>query len=244
MIHMKFISQNSTSPFTSDSSKACNRHINLKPVIYIIDSDENIRDSLSKLVKEMGLIAKEFDCAEDFLSLNLEGGIGCLITEIVLPGLNGFQISEIIKKTNPDLAIVFYTADSSISNSVKAIKNGAFDFIPKSHGTSKLKENMTEALDHSMISRIKNKDIINLKNLHKRLTPREKEVLYLVTSGLLNKQIAAELGVSEITVKVHRKRVMEKMKTKSIVELVRSAEKLGISPEKNCRNDRYFNFSR
>lgn len=200
----------------------------INPFIYVIDSEEEMKNSLTKEMENINLSVKGFDCAEDFLSLNLENCAGCVITEVELPGLNGFQNAAIIKERNPDLAIIFHTYHGTIANSVKAIKNGAFDFLSKSYDHSKLKDLVRDAIAFSYLSKQKSLERRVLRLRHEGLTPREKEVLHMVTSGLLNKQIAAELDISEITVKVHRRRVMDKMQVHSFADLVRVAERLGI----------------
>lgn len=208
--------------------KGCDELICIKPVIYVIDSDRDMKNSLTKSMENINLAVKGFDCAEDFLSLKLESLVGCVITEVELPGLNGFQNAAIIKERNPDLAIIFHTCQGSIANSVKAIKNGAFNFLSKSYDHSKLKEQVRDAIAFSSLSKKKSLERRALRQRHEGLTPREKEVLHLVTSGFMNKQIAAELGISEITVKIHRRKVMDKMQVHSLADLVRAAERLGI----------------
>ncbi len=199
-------------------------------VVYIVDDDELIRDSLRTLVKSVGLQAETFSSAHQFLETILSDRPGCLVLDIRMPGLSGLDLQSELQKMHVSLPIIFITGHGTVPMSVRAMKAGAIDFLSKPFEDQELLDTIQQAIKKHNHIRIKENEINDIRRLVQSLTSREHEVLALVISGMLNKQIANDLKLSENTVKTHRARLMRKMEVESFAELVRNSEKAGIHP--------------
>jgi FixJ family two-component response regulator len=195
------------------------------PTVFVVDDDSSVRKSLGRLLKSAGYRAETFATAREFMQRGACPGPSCLVLDMQLPDLNGLELQEALAGTGHSPPIIFISGHGDIPTSVRAMKRGALDFLPKPFMAQDLLRVIGEALERS---RREQKDHLEISMIQERLahlTPREYEVLCGVVAGKLNKQIAVELGVGEKTVKVHRGRVMEKMGTHSVADLVRAAEK-------------------
>jgi len=195
-----------------------------EPVVLVIDDDMAMRESLSGLFRSVGLRVKVFGSAPELL----QNAPSCLVLDIRLPGMSGLDFQVEMAKSGIHIPIIFMTGHGDIPMSVQAMKAGAVDFLTKPFRHQEMLHAVTQALDVDQKRRAHEKTVSDLRLLYESLTPREREVLALVTAGMLNKLIAEELGVSEITVKVHRSHVMRKMRTRSLADLARIADTLGI----------------
>jgi FixJ family two-component response regulator len=201
---------------------------NATPVVYVIDDDDSVRTALSSLIRSVGLQVDTFASASAFMSAKRPDAPSCLILDVRLPGVSGLDFQTELAKTNTLIPIIFITGHGDIPMSVKAMKAGAIEFLTKPFRDQDLLDAIQVALERSRSNQETEKATSELKARFETLTPREQEVMAKVTGGLLNKQVAAEIGVSEITVKVHRGNVTRKMGAKSFAELVRMADALGI----------------
>jgi FixJ family two-component response regulator len=196
------------------------------PTVFVIDDDADVRTSIEGLLEEAGFRAISFEKAEDFLRDARFDGPCCIILDVSLPGINGLDFQQQLRKAGVRTPIIFLTAHGDIPMTVRALKSGAVEFFAKPIDNEELLSAIQQALARDRAIREKNAALADLRRRYETLTPRERQVMNLVVSGLLNKRIASELGTSLITIKVHRARVMHKMQAESLLELVSVAEKL------------------
>jgi FixJ family two-component response regulator len=199
-----------------------------EPVVFIIDDDASMRRALSNLFQSVGLEVEVFGSAPEMLQSKLPDVASCLVLDIRLPGLSGLDFQTELAKANIRIPIIFMTGHGDIPMTVRAMKGGALDFLTKPFRDQDMLDAVVTAIDRDRKRREAEKVVTTLQALFETLTSREREVLTLVASGLMNKQIAAELGLAEITVKIHRGHIMKKMGARSLADLVRTAETLGI----------------
>jgi FixJ family two-component response regulator len=197
-------------------------------IVFVVDDDESMQVAMTHLFRSMNFDVKVFSTGAAFLRSELPNIPSCLVLDIRLPGMNGLEFQDVLAKAGIRIPIVFMTGHGDIPMSVKAMKAGAIDFLPKPFRDQDMLDALTRALDEDRKRRDEEKVLSQLRHLFEALTPREREVLSLVISGLMNKEIAYRLQVSEITVKIHRGHMMKKMEARSLVDLVRMAEMLGI----------------
>jgi FixJ family two-component response regulator len=190
------------------------------PTVYIIDDDPGIRDAIHGLLRSAGLRSDGFETVEQFLRANTAESPSCLILDVSLPGISGLEFQQQLRNAGRTIPIVFITGRGDIPMSVKAMKSGAVEFLTKPFGDQDLLDAVEQALARDAANRKGYADRVALERRYDALTQREREVMELIVSGLLNKQIAGELGIAEITVKVHRARVMHKLQAGSVAELV------------------------
>lgn len=201
-------------------------------LVFVIDDDASMRTSLSSLFRSVGLKVEVFDSAADFLKTGRPESASCLVLDVRLPGVSGLDFQTELAKANIRIPIVFITGHGDIPMTVKAMKAGAVEFLTKPFREQDLLDAVRLGLERDRTRRAGEAVVSELRGRFEALTSREQEVMAFVTSGLMNKQIAADLGVSEITVKVHRGNVMRKMGAKSLADLVRMADVLGIRRER------------
>ena len=198
------------------------------PIVWVVDDDESVRKALSRLIQSVGLDVETFPSAQAFLARDLSERASCLVLDVRMPGLNGLDLLEELRQAGLDIPVIFITRHGDVPMSVRAMKAGAVDFLEKPFNDQQLLDAIHQAIASVEQVRRERVERAEVQRRLETLTPREGEVLALVVTGLLNKQIGAELGTSEKTIKVHRARVMEKMQADSLPDLVRIAQTVGI----------------
>lgn len=199
-------------------------------IVFVVDDDVSVREALESLIRSAGLRVESFASAEEFLARRHGDDSGCLVLDVSLPDLSGIELQARMASLDLDLPIIFITGHGDVPTTVRAMKGGALEFLTKPFVDQELLNAIQQAIAQHRATRRQRAELRELRQRYESLTPREREVMRWVVSGLLNKQVAGELGTSEITIKVHRGHVMHKMKAVSIAELVRMAQRLGIHP--------------
>jgi RNA polymerase sigma factor (sigma-70 family) len=197
-------------------------------IVFVIDDDPSIREAIKSLIKSVGVRVETFGSAKEFLGSRRPDSPACLVLDVRMPGLSGLDLQRELAEANIRIPIIFITGHGDIPMSVRAMKAGAVEFLTKPFRDQDLLDAIAQAIDRDREARQQQAGMADLRQCFEQLTPREREVMEQVVTGLLNKQIAARLGISEITIKLHRHQVMQKMKADSLAELVRMAEKLEI----------------
>lgn len=197
-------------------------------IVYVIDDDPSVREAIESLIRSVGMRVETFASAQDFMAGSRSDAPACLVLDVRMPGLSGLDLQRELTAAGIQMPIIFITGHGDIPMSVRAMKAGAVEFLTKPFRDQDLLDAISQAIDRDRELRKQQADVAGLRDRFERLTPREREVMEFVVTGLLNKQIAVRMGISEITVKLHRHQVMEKMKADSLANLVRMSEKLSV----------------
>jgi FixJ family two-component response regulator len=206
-----------------------------EPIVYVIDDDALVREALSSLFRSVGLQVQVFSSAPELLQCKLVDTVSCLVLDIRLPGVSGLEFQAELVKAGIHIPIIFMTGHGDIPMSVKAMKAGAVDFLEKPFRHQEMLDAVARAIDRDRKRREDENALSELQARFESLTPREREVIGFVTAGMMNKQAAGEMGITEITVKIHRGHIMRKMQARSLADLVRMAEALGVRRERPVR---------
>ena len=204
-----------------------------KPIVFVVDDDVSVRESLELLIKFAGWQPETFASAEEFLARPRVETPNCLVLDVSLPDLNGLELQKLIAMDRVDMPIIFITGHGDVPMTVQAMKAGAVEFLTKPIDDDALLSAIKSAVKRSAAALDDQTELQALRQCHESLTPREREVMRLVVAGMLNKQIGMKLGISEITVKAHRGKMMQKMKAESLADLVKTAVRLGLAPVRN-----------
>jgi FixJ family two-component response regulator len=207
--------------------------MSIEPMVFVVDDDAAVRDAIKDLLESVAIRVETFSSGQEFLASPRADAVpSCLILDVRLPGESGLDFQRELAAAKIEIPVIFITGHGDIPMTVQAMKAGAVDFLPKPFRDQELLDAIHKALDSDRERRQQQAEVLQLRKRYEELTPREREVMMLVTHGLLNKQIAAELGTSETTVKIHRGQVMRKMGAESVPDLVRMAEKLCIPAQR------------
>ena len=197
-----------------------------EPTVFLVDDDAGVRRTAKALIESVGLRVQAFGSAREFLDSQRPDAPGCLVLDVRLPGVSGLDLQRELARTDSPLPIIFITGHGDIPMSVQAMKAGAIEFLSKPFRDQQLLDAISHAIERDRVARKERSELAELRRRHESLTPREREVMTFVVKGLLNKQVGAELGMSETTVKLHRGQAMQKMKAESFADLVRMADRL------------------
>jgi FixJ family two-component response regulator len=204
-----------------------------QPVVFVIDDDASVRDAIADLLRSVGLGVESFRSTQDFLQSKRPDAPGCIVLDVRLPGPSGLEFQRTLNKSNIHLPVIFISGHGDIPMSVRAMKSGAIEFLTKPLPEQELLDAIQTGIERDRARRQEAKVVAELQKRFESLTPREREVLALVVTGRRNKQIAAQAKLSEMTVKVHRSQIMRKMRAKSLIDLVRMADALGVTTRKS-----------
>jgi FixJ family two-component response regulator len=218
---------------TGNSKSQVNPATSAERIVFVVDDDEAMRETLSSLFRSVGLRVELFGSAREFAQLKMPDAASCLVLDIRLPGVSGLDFQVELAKSDIRIPIIFMTGHGDIPMSVQAMKAGAIDFLTKPFRDQEMLDAVVRALERDQKRRDNEKVVAELRDRFDSLTSREREVIAMVVDGLMNKQIAGKLGVSEVTVKVHRVNMMRKMRARSVIDLVGMAELLGIRRRKD-----------